>query len=145
MPVRRANADDLPSLIGCDVYAQGSQTRRTALGRWLSDGAVYVDDNEGSVVGLVVADDTFFGHLFIHLVSVTPTHRRRGVAARLLHAAEAQSATGKVFTSTNRSNSIAQQLFTSVGYVFSGRIEHLDENDPEFIYFKRVVARCSDA
>jgi hypothetical protein len=44
----------------------------------------------------------------------------------------------KLFTSTNASNERMQRLCERLGYVRSGPIEHLDEDDPELVYFKRL-------
>jgi hypothetical protein len=41
------------------------------------------------------------------------------------------------------SNTIMQELFEKLGYIRSGYIENLDEGDPEIIYFKRSIHRCS--
>jgi hypothetical protein len=44
----------------------------------------------------------------------------------------------KLFTSTNQSNTVMQTLCEKLGYVRSGWIENLDDDDPEIIYFKRL-------
>ena len=44
----------------------------------------------------------------------------------------------KLFTSTNESNAPMQRLCEKLEYVRSGRIENLDEGDPEIVYFKRL-------
>ncbi|WP_332862543.1 GNAT family N-acetyltransferase [Janthinobacterium svalbardensis] len=79
-------------------------------------------------------ENRFFGHGFVSLVVVAPGQQRRGVGLRLLAAAEAACQTEKLFTSTNASNGAAQRLFASAGFVRSGRIDHLDEGDPELVY-----------
>ncbi|MFA6069634.1 MAG: GNAT family N-acetyltransferase [Janthinobacterium sp.] len=76
------------------------------------------------------------GHGFVSLVVVAPGQQRRGVGLRLLAAAADACRTEKLFTSTNQSNGAAQRLFASAGFVRSGRIEHLDEGDPELVYMK---------
>lgn len=45
-----------------------------------------------------------------------------------------QSKTQKIFTSTNQSNTATQQLLIKAGFIPSGYIENLDDNDPELIY-----------
>ena len=47
----------------------------------------------------------------------------------------------KLFTSTNESNTPMQRLCEQLGFVRSGRIENLDEGDPEIVYFKRLPER----
>nr|WP_252091205.1 hypothetical protein [Pseudomonas sp. MWU13-3659] len=43
----------------------------------------------------------------------------------------------KLFTSTNRSNAPMRRLLERQGFVESGVVEHLDEGDPEQVYFWR--------
>ena len=42
----------------------------------------------------------------------------------------------KMFSSVNRSNSNLQKVFNTNGFIQSGIIENLDDEDPEIIYFK---------
>ena len=90
----------------------------------------------GQAAGYALLHEDFFGYGFVPLVVVSSGQQRRGVGLRLLAAAEAACQTKKLFTSTNQSNLAAQRLFASAGFVRSGRIDHLDEGDPEFVYVK---------
>ena len=90
----------------------------------------------GQAAGYALLHEDFFGYGFVSLVVVAPGQQRRGVGLRLLAAAEDACATAKLFTSTNASNLVAQQLFARAGFVRSGRIDHLDEGDPELVYMK---------
>jgi hypothetical protein len=49
---------------------------------------------------------------------------------------------GKLFTSTNLSHERMQRLCERLGSVRSGIIEHLDEDDPELVYFKQLFDNC---
>ncbi|MCX8026153.1 MAG: GNAT family N-acetyltransferase, partial [Thermanaerothrix sp.] len=69
--------------------------------------------------------------LYIH-----PAHRRRGAGTRLMQYLECVCRTPKLFTSTNLSNRPMQALLAKLGYILSGVIHHLDENDPELVYVK---------
>jgi hypothetical protein len=40
-----------------------------------------------------------------------------------------------VFSSTNESNAVMRSLFTAEGWTHSGRLDGLDQNDPEVVYF----------
>lgn len=90
--------------------------------------------------GYVVLNHNFFENGFISLVVVAPAPRRRGIGQPLLAAAEAQFKTPKLFASTNTSNIEAQRLLTRAGFVLSGRVENLDANDPDLVYFKQCAA-----
>ena len=56
-----------------------------------------------------------------------------------MHHVESIWQPGKLFTSTNASNVSMQRLCESLGYVRSGVINNLDEDDPEIVYFKRLI------
>jgi ribosomal protein S18 acetylase RimI-like enzyme len=133
---RAAGHGDVAAMLACDAYAQTHPERgeavRTAVGTGHSQVAIRADQ----VVGYALTHDDFFGHGFVSLVVVAPGQQRRGVGLRLLAAAADACRTEKLFTSTNQSNGAAQRLFASAGFVRSGRIEHLDEGDPELVYMK---------
>ncbi|AFU15440.1 GCN5-related N-acetyltransferase [Bacillus thuringiensis MC28] len=45
------------------------------------------------------------------------------------------SPTQKIFSSTNESNTNMQKVFKANGFMRSGIIENLDEDDPEIIFY----------
>ncbi len=67
---------------------------------------------------------------------VKPTERRKGIATSLLAYYVERASTQKVFSSTNQSNTTMQKVFATAGFIRSGYVENLDEDDPEIIYFK---------
>ena len=91
--------------------------------------------------GFLVWTKDFYSHYFIDLVVVHPKMRRHGVARALIHAMENASPGNKLFSSTNKSNKAMQSVFEGSGFVKSGFITHLDRNDPELIYYKKVPSR----
>lgn len=91
--------------------------------------------------GFLVWTRDFYSHYFIDLVVVHPQMRRHGVASALIHAMENSCPGNKLFSSTNRSNTPMQGVFERAGFVKSGFITHLDRNDPELIYYKKIPAR----
>ncbi|PKB20135.1 GNAT family N-acetyltransferase [Janthinobacterium sp. 64] len=133
---RLAQADDVAAMLACDAYAQAHASRGEAVRAAVGKGHCQLAIRAGQVAGYVLMHDDFFGHGFVSLVMVSAAHQRCGVGLRLLAAAAAACRTEKLFTSTNQSNGAAQQLFASAGFVRSGRIEHLDEGDPELVYVK---------
>lgn len=92
--------------------------------------------------GFLIWTKDFYSHYFIDLVVVHPQMRRRGVASVLIHAMENSCPGNKLFSSTNRSNKAMQEVFEQAGFVKSGFITHLDRNDPELIYYKKVPGRA---
>ena len=133
---RAAGHGDVDAMLACDAYAQAHASRGEAVRTAVGQGHCQVAIRAGQVAGYVLTHGDFFGYAFVSLVVVAPGQQRRGVGLRLLAAAEAACRTGKLFTSTNQSNGAAQRLFARAGFVRSGRIDHLDEGDPELVYVK---------
>ena len=139
LEVRRARAEDLPSVTLIDAAIAGAaRARGPYLRRAIAEGDCAVAVIEGDVAGYVVSNDAWFGHRFIWLLCVHPEYRRRGVATSLVQHTEKLCTSGKLFTSTNLSNQASQQLFQKLRFQVSGRIDNLDEGDPEIVFFKRV-------
>jgi len=96
-----------------------------------------VAELDGELVGYA-AQRGFFGYDFLELLAVRPDKRRKGIATALIRAVEARSSSGKLFTSTNRSNTPMRRLCLRLGFHPSGLVENLDDDDPELVYYKRV-------
>jgi SAM-dependent methyltransferase len=136
LSVRRAGDTDLPGVWACDETARVDRGRAAALESWVRRGECLVAERRGEIAGFVVLEHGFFGNGFIPLISVRGTHRRQGVALRLLRVAERECRTPKLFASTNASNAPARRLLERAGFLPSGAIENLDADDPELVFFK---------
>lgn len=134
--VRPAAARDVPALCALDALAQQDEGRRALIARAVEAGHAYVIEADQQVIGYAVLDTSFFGQGFISLLYIHPEHRRRGAGTRLMQYLEQVCPTPKLFTSTNLSNLPMQALLAQLGYILSGVIHHLDENDPELVYVK---------
>lgn len=137
--IRQAIPDDVRALIELDAYATAHTHRRV----FIHDAVVRQQclvavDIAGRCAGYLVLTHDFFDHGFVALVVVSPAHQRQGVALRLLAAAQAACKTPKLFASTNASNTVAQALFAKAGFVPSGQIDNLDDNDAEQVYVKFI-------
>lgn len=135
--VERATEEDLPDIYAIDA-AQGFTARIAYLTNTVRERQMLIARRGDTRLGFAVVSDTFFGQPFIWLVVVEPTYRRQGVATALIAYIEKTRPGNKLFTSTHQSNAAAQALLERLGFVRSGLIEHLDEGDPEIIYFKRL-------
>jgi GNAT superfamily N-acetyltransferase len=107
--------------------------------RAASKSRLLVAEVEGELVGYA-AQGRFFGYDFLELLAVRPDKRRQGIATALIRAVEARSSSGKLFTSTNRSNTPMRGLCQRLGFQPSGVVENLDNDDPELVYYKRLEA-----
>lgn len=138
MFVTNAIHSDLSSLSRIDSMVIGSEIRKSKIEQFILNNQCVVASLNGKPVGFACYDTTFFECCFIQLVIVNPEFRRQGIASSLIRFIEEHCPTSKLFTSTNESNTIMQQVCLSQGFVRSGIIENLDEGDPEWIYFKQV-------
>ena len=94
---------------------------------------------EIDIVGFLLMHEHFFELPFIELLIVHPSFQRWGIGTALMQHIEMIYTSGKLVTSTNLSNERMQRRCERLGYVRSGIIEHLDEDDPELFYFKRLT------
>ena len=139
-PIRLARHDDRESVSAADARLHDIPGRRAFLERAIAANECYVALLDGAVAGFAVLDRSFFGQPFVALLVVDEQHRRRHIGSALMRHIESVCPGDKLFTSTNESNTPMQQLCDKLGYVQSGRIENLDADDPEIIYFNRLRA-----
>ena len=135
--VEKATEQELESIWALDRMVIGNSSRKDFLADTVGAGRCWLAHIGDTVAGLGVLEQSFYGQGFISLLVTHPNYRRCGVATSLIHHLESICPTEKLFTSTNKSNLIAQRVYETLGFVRSGYIENLDEGDPEIIYFKR--------
>ena len=132
------NATELEVVCHLDRLTIGDDSRRDYLNEAIQAGNCFLVKSDLIPVGFAVFTLSFYGFGFIELLIIHPDWRRKGAASTLISYLEAICPTEKIFTSTNLSNTPMHHLCKSLGYVGSGYIDNLDENDPEIIYFKRL-------
>jgi len=136
--IRPARESDLESLFSFDEIAWNSEVRRDFIRRSVNAVTCHVALEDQDLIGYAVLNYTFFYQGCIDMLYVAGNQRRHGVGTTLLQQVERLCQTPKLFTSTNLSNLPMQTLLAKCGYVISGVIHNLDEDDPEIIYFKRL-------
>ncbi len=136
--VSRGARFDLGAVTALDRLVVGSADRAGWLGEVFADGNCWVARVGGEIVGFAAFTPTFFRRWFIELLIVHPDYRRRGVGTALVRQCEAVCEAPKLFTSTNESNAPMRALLAKLAYEPSGRVDNLDEGDPELIYVKRL-------
>ncbi|MDH1632439.1 GNAT family N-acetyltransferase [Pseudomonas mosselii] len=137
MNIRLAGLQDLPALIAIDSVVRQDLQRAEQIADWLGQYCCLVSEVQGNVAAYAVMHRHFFGCAFIEMLMVSQDHRRSGLGAALLARIQADCTGQKLFTSTNRSNGPMRRLLERQGFVESGVVEHLDERDPEQVYFWR--------
>ncbi|MDD1016565.1 GNAT family N-acetyltransferase [Pseudomonas rubra] len=135
---RNATLEDLGAMLAFDAYASINPGRGVFLAEAVDKQQCLVAVQSGAVIGYLVLTYSFFDYGLVALVVTSPAHQRQGVALTLLVAAQAACQTEKLFITTNQSNLPSRKLIAKAGFVPSGVIENLDEQDPELIYFKRI-------
>lgn len=115
------------------IAASGDHERQTELQTALDQGRLHVAWRQGHAVGYYVLAPWWFEASFLQLLYVDATHRRTGIASDLISDARHQ-VNGRLFTSTNQSNTPMRTLLESLGWTPCGQLEGLDEDDPELFY-----------
>ena len=138
MQIDVAQEIDIEEMLALDALVIGSSRRRNLIAQTVKQHQGYLARQESQIVGFLLMHQHFFELPFIELLIVHPSFRRQGIGTALMQHIETISTPGKLFTSTNVSNEPMQRLCERLGYVRSGIIEHLDEDDPELFYFKRL-------
>lgn len=140
--IRVAVSNDIGSLIELDLIAHRDLQRRAFIESAIAYAQCWVateTDDETSILGYGVLNQTFFEQNFVPLLVVRETDRRTGVATAILRKLESKCRGTKLFTSTNSSNASMRALLLRRGFAASGYIENLDKGDPELIFVKLVA------
>ena len=97
---------------------------------------IILSDNKA--VGFVIFDYRFFDQGWIELIILDEKYRGRGIGGQAIDLICKQCKTNKVFTSTNSSNIQMQKALSKLGFSFAGKINGLDDGDPELFYYKKI-------
>jgi GNAT superfamily N-acetyltransferase len=135
--IRDADQADLGKVRDLDGLVQTARDRSKRLAEAEAEGRLVVAERGNQLVGYAI-HGRLFDFDFLEMLVVHPSFRRQGIETALVEAIEARSRTGKLFTSTNRSNVAMQRLCEELGFEPSGVVDNLDEGDPELFYLKRV-------
>lgn len=123
--VRRADRGDRETLGALDARTASTPIEQ-----------LWVAHCGSRLAGFAVLVDHFFGRAFVELLVVAREARRRGVATKLLAAIASAVRGDRLFTSTNESNAPMRALLAKLGWIPSGRIDNLDDGDPELVFVK---------
>ncbi len=89
-------------------------------------------------IGFVIFDYRFFDQGWIELIIIDEEYRGKGISGKTFDLIFKQCKTNKVFTSTNSSNTQMQKALTKAGFSFAGKLNGLDDGDPELFYYKKA-------
>ncbi len=139
--IQAARAKDLEAMVEINKAAAPKWHKLRHLNAGLKEKRAFVAFLGHIPAGFLIWTKDFYSHYFIDLVVVHPRMRRHGVATALIDAMENFCPGNKLFSSTNRSNKAMQTVFERAGYVKAGFISHLDRDNPELIYYKKIPSR----
>ncbi len=131
--IRPARADDLPAIRAFDEM-------RDVRAREIAEGRCLLAEIEGRAAGYVSwVPAGFVGNDFVSFLMVAPWARRRGLAGRLLAAAEARLAPGKLFISTESDHALMRAFLPARGWRLAGTVADANpDGRAECFYVKRL-------
>ncbi|WP_336950863.1 GNAT family N-acetyltransferase [Acinetobacter sp. AS167] len=136
MLIRLATENDIKNLITIDSVASNDPQRVIQIHNWCMKGACFLAEEYGEVMGYGVLNYNFFECGFIEMLMVGEKYRRCGAGRALLNSLKSKCQHPKLFTTTNLSNIPMQRLLMTSGFIASGQIDNIDDNDPELVFFQ---------
>jgi len=103
----------------------------------ISDKECFVVLANNTTIGFVIFNYSFFDQGWIDLIILEKKYRNKGIGKKVFELICKDSQTNKVFTSTNNSNIQMQKSLTNAGFTFAGKLNGLDDGDPELFYYKK--------
>jgi len=104
----------------------------------ISNEECFIVLSSSKTVGFVIFDYRFFYQGWIDLIILDEKYRGMGIGGQVFDLICKQCKADKVFTSTNSSNLRMQRALTKSGFTFAGRLDGLDDDDPELFYYKKI-------
>jgi GNAT superfamily N-acetyltransferase len=92
---------------------------------------------DGEIVAFAEVKPDFFGYPFVELLVVSEAYRRRGIGLVLVEYLFENCIAGRLFTSTNESNTPMRKLLDKARFVQCGYCDALDEGDPELVFVRK--------
>lgn len=143
--LKKATKRDLSLVVGFDHALDAIEhielKREEKITKAISDKECFIILAENRAVGFILFDYRFFDQGWIELIIIEEKYRGKGIGGQAIDLICRQSKTNKVFTSTNSSNVPMQKALAKIGFTFAGKIDGLDEGDPELFYFKAIDDR----
>lgn len=136
LAMRRIGRADLGLLPRIDPRLQSNATLQAHLAELLDSGLSWTAEAGSDPVGFAIVTRRFFNYPFVDLVHVSGARRREGVGTALMTHCEQAHDADRIFTSTNESNTAMRALLAGIGWRPCGRVDALDEGDPELFFVR---------
>jgi 8-oxo-dGTP pyrophosphatase MutT (NUDIX family)/GNAT superfamily N-acetyltransferase len=125
---------DFEQIIRIDNLNRSDKIRRA-----IEQGDCFVAGSKSHILGFAIMNYSFFDNGFIELLVIAEVHRRRGIGSAMLMYLYRHCKTEKLFISTNESNSPMRRLLAKTGFAPCGKIDALDDGDPELFFVRKKV------
>jgi ribosomal protein S18 acetylase RimI-like enzyme len=134
--VERATQADLEDVwkLHRDVF--DDPEARSSVADAVGAGECWVARSGVMVVGFATFGVFLHGHGFLRVIGVLPGFRRHGVARAIVEHLESICPTDRLFTATTAANITMQRTAEALGFVRSGVLEHVEDDDVELVYVR---------
>ena len=143
--LRKATIKDKPLVVDFDYRLDKVEhielNREEKITKAILNKECFIIMADNRPVGFVLFDYRFFDQGWIELIIIGEEYRGKGIGGQSFDLIIKQCKTDKVFTSTNSSNIPMQRALTKSGFTFAGKIDGLDDGDPELFYYKMVSSK----
>lgn len=137
--IRHGQPEDVPACVTLAAELIDPRRGRPFVQAALDRRQLLVASNDGAVIGFLAYRTDWFNCTFVSLVVVRPDCRRRGIARALYGAVEAQSASPRLFSSTDETNAASIRMHSALGFTPSGHIDNLPQGYRELLFYKRLA------
>src|ERR1700686_110879 len=127
MDIRTACESDLTALQSIDGSMIKDKSRGSFVTGSIERSECIISFLDGKLAGYAIFNRDFFDHMFIWILFVSADFRRMGVGSSLIRYVESKcdDSSTKLFTSTNQSNKVMQNLMSKLGFSKTGYVENL--------------------
>jgi ribosomal protein S18 acetylase RimI-like enzyme len=136
LTVERAVPGDLEDVWEVHEGVFDDPDARSSVEDAVGAGECWVARSGASVVGFATFGAFLHGHGFLRVIGVLPGFRRRGVARAIVEQLESICPTDRLFTATIGANITMQRTAEALGFVRSGVLEHVEDDDVEVVYVR---------
>ncbi len=140
---RKATVNDKTIVVDFDYRLDKDEhvrlSREEKITKAIVDDECFIILQNDREIGFVIFDYRFFDQGWIELLIIDEEYRGKGIGGKTLEFICEQCRTNKVFTSTNSSNTQMQRALTKAGFSFSGKLNGLDDGDPELFYYRELT------
>jgi ribosomal protein S18 acetylase RimI-like enzyme len=135
LKIQKANKKHLKVLLNFDPLVGKLLGRYELHVHSINNGNTYIAFKNEQLIGFIIFNYQLFGNAFIELLQIDKEFRGKGYGSMLIKYVESICETEKLFISTNKSNEPMNKLLSKLGYLPSGHLENINEEDWDYEMF----------